>query len=1316
MKAMNNFVNLYSVSKTLRFELKPIGKDGNRLNEQESDQVFKEILEQDKKIKAAYIALKPVMDRIHEEIINKSLTSEEARQIDFSEYFNEYQKGKQKKIDGFETALRERIGKTFENAVMLYTITKLAKKKEEQKAVFEIKKNVPIAKAEIIDYLLQLYKDDSVLQNHIKEFKGFFGYFSGYNTNRSNYYEYKKEANTAVASRIVHENLPKFCDNAIQFENRKNDYLRVLEYLQENNRITQIKDAEVKAFVEINTIDEQTFKIDHFAECLAQSGIDEYNRIIGHYNYLINLFNQAHKVDNNFKKLSQFKTLFKQIGCGKRSLFSHIKYNTAKEQKEANEKSDEALNLEETFALIDKAGKQYFSEQKDDTLTTIYTFIKWLKENDDWDGVYWSKAAMDKVSTKYFANWHDIKDRIQYVLQHGSKEQKEAIKSVATYNKKREEQLKINDAVELSGLFEMLNQEPQTGWSKSFFKESILEKREAIIDESKTPGKNLINLICADMEDFAKEFCDKSTAVIKITDYKKEDNILAIKEWLDRAKWLLWLVKFFEVKESKVKGSTINPQLTNMLSALLHCDDADWFDWYDLVRNYLSRKPQDDAKENKLKLNFENSCLLGGWSDGQEKNKGAVLLKSHNKYYVGILKQRNIFDTEKDNNPIYNANDNNIGRLILRNLKFQTLAGKGFGTGNDSYGVIGKSNPNEAMKKLQVFIMKNYVQKYPLLKEVSEKRFADKKTFDSKIQEVLKECYECNFTPINWDVVLQHIENGNLFLFEIYSKDFSETKGEKSTNSKVNLQTMYWHHLFDNNSTIQLNGGGEIFFREEVELQANDKVIHYANEKIRRRSDEKVESIFNHDIIKNKRFTKNKFFFHVPIKINYQASSPSQAKVNETVNDNFTQTSSIQFLGIDRGEKHLIYYSLIDSNGSIIEQDHFDTINTKDYLHEINEAAKKRREKQENWQQKGNISNLKDGYISLVVHEIIEKMKDKDGNYKPTFIVLEDLNTGFKRSRQKFEQQVYQKFELALAKKLNYLVDKSKKMGELASVSNALQLTPAITNYGDIENRKQLGVMLYTRANYTSVTDPATGWRKTIYLNKGSETDVKKQILASFTEIGMDDKGDYFFQYKDENAEKTWTLWSGKDGKSLERYRARRGKDKNEYIVETYDVKDLLDKLFQKFDKSKSLKQQIKEGVELQKVNDHTAWETLRFVIDIVQQIRNSGDVNNYQDDNFLLSPVRGEKGEHFDSRISGSTLPKDADANGAYNIARKGIIMHEHIKHWVRNGKPSFEKSSDLDLFVSDKEWDIWCADKTKWQEELKIFASKKAKVKETS
>ena len=365
---------------------------------------------------------------------------------------------------------------------------------------------------------------------------------------------------------------------------------------------------------------------------------------------------------------------------------------------------------------------------------------------------------------------------------------------------------------------------------------------------------------------------------------------------------------------------------------------------------------------------------------------------------------------------------------------------------------------------------------------------------------------------------------------------------------------------------------------------------------------------------------------------------------------------------------------------------------------------------------------MKNGYISHVVHRLVEETIKDNGKIAPhAYIVLEDLNTEMKRGRQKIEKQVYQNLETALAKKLNFVVDKDVKKGEIGSVSKALQLTPPINNYQDIEGKKQFGVMLYTRANYTSVTDPATGWRKTIYIKNGKENDIKNQILDKFSDFGFDGK-DYYFEYTEANAGYVWRLYSGKNGEALPRFQNKKQalQDKNVWVPEKISVVDILDKLFAKFDKKKSFKAQIETGVELQKDEERneTAWQSLRYALDLIQQIRNSGEKNS-EEDNFLYSPVRNDKGEHFDTRNCENNGElseiRDADANGAYNIARKGLIMDAHIKRWINNGRPKAKidgkEVSDLDLFISDKEWDLWLLDKEQWLKELPTFASKSTK-----
>lgn len=54
----------------------------------------------------------------------------------------------------------------------------------------------------------------------------FFTYFGGFNQNRENYYDVSTNKNgegksTAVATRIIEENLPKFADDLLSYEKIK---------------------------------------------------------------------------------------------------------------------------------------------------------------------------------------------------------------------------------------------------------------------------------------------------------------------------------------------------------------------------------------------------------------------------------------------------------------------------------------------------------------------------------------------------------------------------------------------------------------------------------------------------------------------------------------------------------------------------------------------------------------------------------------------------------------------------------------------------------------------------------------------------------------------------------------------------------------------------------------------------------------------------------------------------------------------------------------------------------------------------------------
>lgn len=1447
---MEQFTNLFQLAKTLKFKLEPQGKtadtfkdwldemagEGKECNE-------KNLFAKDENIRDAYLAIKPIMDKLHEQFIEKSLTSDEAKHIDFSEFLAEFRDKKKrdsKKIQKIEEKLRKEIGATYNvggsffSAEIAKAVEKLKEeknngKKSEKKSkdgeTDNKRKKTPydcLTEKMIFSYLCAyaktLEKENGIternLNKHLEQFKKFWGYLDGYNQSRKNYYVFDKEASTAVATRIVHENLPTFCSNALRFEKHREDYLGIYQFLKDNNRETKIKNAKGEE-VEAEAIKETYFLIEHFNECLAQSQIEEYNRIIGNYNYLINLYNQLRRGD--YKEIDEFETLKKQIGCGKKkTMFAALikdRQSDLKEEERKKENEDGAILTVETLLKRAKdAGDKMFKKSNKDEIKTIPDFIQFLKERDNWDGIYMSKTAINIISNRFFANWHSIVDLFIEIYNGKDKVLKEKINACTTYDKNREESLKLRDAVELSGLFAVLD----TVQSEHFFKDSLFKDDDAneyrgILDKSLTPSKNLINLLCYDIEHNIKAFLNKSKDIVNsclvelekhkeenIQAGKEDENIKKIKEWFDAAADAMSIVRFFAMRRSKMKGNLPNVTMEQALSNLLYSEDIQWFKWRDLIRNYLTKKPQDDVKENKLKLNFGNPTLMKGWDLNKEPDNTTVILRKNDLYYLAIMHPdcRNILDKERvsSNGDCYEKMDykqislsSGVGGFVRK--CFSSAQEYGWHCPENCLNEDGKIiiKDDEAQPHLKAIIdcYKDFFDKYK--KDGFEYKDFNFKFLESNeyeklsdfFRDVEQQGYKISFRKVSVNYIDNLVQKGKLYLFKIYSKDFSTGKngGNGSTGNK-NLHTKYWKMLFDENNlrdvVYKLNGESEIFMRKPIAKEARIKhkkgsklvnkreingqtipdhiykeIYSYVNnnteisKEAKKYIDEKkaIVKVAKHEIVKDNRFygETNSYFFHCPITINFKSKKykePQYAypEVNAKITDALQQSDNLQFIGIDRGEKHLVYSCTIDKNGKIVKDinskwkchDH-DTISviTKDkdgniverktnYVQKLEAVANERIIAKKNWQAQSKIKDLRNGYISHVVHRLVEEAIKDDKRIAPhAYIVLEDLSTEMKRGRQKFEKQVYQNLEVALAKKLNFVVDKEAKQGELGSVSKALQLTPPIDNYQDIEKKKQFGIMLYTRANYTSITDPATGWRKTIYIKDGKEEDIKEQILKKFSDFGFDDN-DYYFVYTEDNVGHPWCMFSGKNGEPLHRFRniKRKIKDKCFWEAEPINVVDILDKLFAGFDKTKSFKKQIEDGsAELKKIDgrNETAWQSLRYVIDLIQQIRNSG--KEKKDDNFLLSPVRDKDGKHFDTRNHENngelSAIKDADANGAYNIARKGLIMNAHYRYWADHGKPEIKKGETaLSQNVSDKEWDMWLLDKEKWHEHLGEFA----------
>jgi len=266
----DNFTNQYSLSKTLRFELKPEGNTLKKMKENlEYDSDLQTFLA-DQKIEDAYQILKPVFDKIHEEFITKSLKSIKAKKIDFSPYFDLYKKQKEEqdkqKKKNFEKLIQNEEKKIRERFEELYKITgekfkAVAGKDEKDKDILKEESYKVLTESGILQYIkkesanfedLKLPKVKALFDGSEKNNKGkiekalqevnkFFTYFGGFNQNRENYYETKKAVSTAIATRVVSDNLPKFIDNILSFEKQKDLYLKIFDFLTKLGKDLKLK-------------------------------------------------------------------------------------------------------------------------------------------------------------------------------------------------------------------------------------------------------------------------------------------------------------------------------------------------------------------------------------------------------------------------------------------------------------------------------------------------------------------------------------------------------------------------------------------------------------------------------------------------------------------------------------------------------------------------------------------------------------------------------------------------------------------------------------------------------------------------------------------------------------------------------------------------------------------------------------------------------------------------------------------------------------------------------------------------------------------
>lgn len=1286
----SEFVAISKVQKTLRNELRPTPVTMKHIKQ-------KKIITEDEYKAQQSLELKRIADGYYRDYITHKLN--DINNLDFRNLFE---------------AIEEKYKKNDKDNRDKLNLMEASKRKEIEKMLSADDNFKSMFEAKLITQLLPVY----VEQNYIGEdkekaletialFKGFTTYFTDYFNIRKNMFKENGGA-SSICYRIVNVNASIFYDNLKTFMCIKEKAETEIALIEEE--LTELLDSWRL---------EHIFSEDYYNELLAQKGIDYYNQICGDVNKHMNLYCQQNKLKANVFKMTKLQ---KQImGISEKAFEIPSMYQNDEEVYAA---FNGFISRLEEVKLIDRLGNILQN-------SNIYDTAK----------IYINARYYTNVSSYVYGGWGVIESAIERYWYNtiAGKGQSKA--------KKIEKAKKDNKFMSVKELDSIVSD-----YDPDYFNASNMDDDNSgrafsghgVLGYFNKMSKLLANMslhtITYDSGDSLIE--NKETAL----NIKKDlDDIMSIYHWLQT----------FIIDEVVEKDNAFYAELEDIYYELENVVTL-----YDRIRNYVTRKPY---STQKFKLNFASPTLASGWSRSKEFDNNAIILLRNNKYYIAIFNVNN-----KPDKQIIKGSEEQRLSTDYKKMVYNLLPGPNkmlpwvfikSNTGKRDYTpssyILEGYEKNRHIKSSGNFDI-NYchdlidyykacINKHPEWKNYGFK-FKETTQYNDIGQfykDVEKQGYSISWAYISEADINRLDEEGKIYLFEIYNKDLSS-----HSTGKDNLHTMYLKNIFseDNlkNICIELNGNAELFYRKSsmkrnithkkdtvlvnktyineagvrVSLTDEDyiKVYNYYNNDyvIDVEKDKKLVEILERighrknpiDIIKDKRYTEDKYFLHLPITINYGVDDEN---INAKMIEYIAKHNNINVIGIDRGERNLIYISVINNKGNIIEQKSFNLVNNYDYKNKLKNMEKTRDNARKNWQEIGKIKDVKNGYLSGVISKIARMVVDYNA-----IIVMEDLNRGFKRGRFKVERQVYQKFENMLISKLNYLVFKEKKADENGGILKGYQLT--YLPKSALQIGKQCGCIFYVPAAYTSKIDPATGFINIFDFKKYSGSAInakvkdKKEFLMSMNSIRYVNEGSaeyekighrqlFAFSF-DYNNFKTynvsipvneWTTYTyGERIKKL--YKDGRWSG-SEVLNLTEDLIELMEQYGIEYKDGHDIREDISHMDETRNADFIcNLFEKFKYTV----QLRNSKSEAEGDDYDRLVSPVLNSHNGFFDSSNykeneksddiidDKQIMPKDADANGAYCIALKGLYEINKIKENWSDDK----KLKESELYIGVTEW----------------------------
>ncbi len=1230
---------LFPVTKTLAFRLIPVGKTGQHLKRQQT-------LEKAAELKEDYNNLKGAADRIHKAFIERTLSGfhlkylSEGAKDSIQEYADIFLSGtlspedKEQSLSEIAASLRRQVADAFK--VVRYN---------EKSSMLDA-----LASKALLTDLLPAEDLSNKEKASLGRLSQYTTYMRPYFEARDRMYDDKQEGHT-IPVRIVDDNLPIHLGNTRVFDALPEEVVSgaadIFNALASGLQAFELRDVFTPSF---------------YSTLCPQGAIDAYNTLIGGIsnedgtriqglNELINQYNQKQGKDG--KKLKQFKKLKKQILSDRKSL-SWLPAAITDDRQAVLA----AFGLEEILAGFNQA------------------------ESTAWDtaSVHVDAKRLSNYSHTVFGNWKTAERCLE--------------KSIAEANPKKNREGDKGYAERIGKIFKAAKYFSLDDIHGAVAKHGDLDPDSPYLAAS--PALRLYY-----MNEIAAKVASARVSIAGLHAHVDEDGVPDGKLGQDALSGKLgtgaYMKDFLEQFNDAKNAALVFTDLGGILDTDqdFYTGVVDFFGdiahelktGFDAIRNYLTKKP---FSTDKIQLYFENPKLLDGWDTNKEPDNRGVILRAGNDIYLGILPPhaKRLFYGEEHLDPESPLKKMDVKFIPNPHMMLPKVAfsKKAVAEGTIPEAVMSLYRSGKAVKdytKEEVSLMVDFYKKviasngdwavfgFEFKKTDEYERLAD------FYHDVATQGYKTVFNGVSRSFIDEAVEDGYLYLFQVSCQDMLE----KHTGKDGNYKALLYEALSGKaGCDVRLCGGGSVYFRP---ASLPRKVTHPAGVPIRTKNpDSARESVtYAFDLIKDRRYTEDRYAFHIPVSIYPEADAYGAMSVNRRVQEIVRENPGMYVLGINRGERNLISIAVTAPDGTIVEQRNLNVFDNFDYRRKLAEREKERTENRRNWTSVKDIKNIKAGYLTRVVGEIVRLVK-KYG----CVIAMERLDMDFKTGRQAFEKNVYEQFERDLVSRLSFLADKNEadRFGTVLQLAN-----PGKT---EIERTRfpQNGILFLMNPAHVSKTDPLTGFVNRLNLHFGKIAEAEA-IIDRFDGFRFNPQSGRFvltFHYDKAAPEKE--AGDGKKTWNIETY----GERVEQEQVEDAPAGTYADKVTVLTDAMQKLLDGAgidwKDGKDLLAGLKGRGTEFYRSFFDLLRLTMRCTNWYNNTREFRIVGCTANAAGQFYDSRRAPERLPKDGDTLAAWNIARKAHIVLKNIRDFkpgVTTGADG-KKAKGPRTVVSDADW----------------------------